>query len=118
MQDDKAQAALATRLLESLTAERAGFVPLVVIVELAWVLSSVYDLNRSHLVDVFEALLRTRELVVECAETAWKALRLFGTSNADFADCLIERAAAVAGCERTLTFDRKAATGCGMELVT
>jgi predicted nucleic-acid-binding protein len=42
---------------------------------------------------VLEILLRTQEIVVANAETLWKAVRLFKASNADFADCLIERAA-------------------------
>ena len=46
MQDDAKQSALATRVLESLTAESPGFVPLVAAVELAWVLSSAYELGR------------------------------------------------------------------------
>ena len=118
MQDDAKQSSLATRLVESLTVESPGFVPLVSVVELAWVLSSAYDLDRGQVVDAFEALLRTKELVVERAETVWKALRVFQSANADFADCLIERSAAVAGCDRTVTFDRGAASGCGMTLVT
>jgi predicted nucleic-acid-binding protein len=116
MQDDPAQSAAASGLLESLTAEAPGFVPMVAAVELAWVLSSAYELDRRQLVDAFEALLRTREIVVERAEAVWKALRLFADSNADFADCLIERSAAAAGCTRTMTFDRAAAKGCGMTL--
>jgi predicted nucleic-acid-binding protein len=56
-------------------------------------------------------------LVVEGAETIWKALRLFVRSTADFADCLVERSAAAAGCVRTMTFDRGAAKICGMALV-
>ncbi len=118
MQDDEAQSALATRLLESLTAESAGFVPLVVVVELAWVLSAAYGLDRTQLVDAFEALLRTKELVVERAEIVWMALRVFGSSTADLADCLIERSASAVGCDRTVTFDRKAAAGCGMTLIS
>lgn len=118
MQDDKAQSALATRVLESLTVDGGGFVPLVVVVELAWVLSSAYGLDRTQLVDAFEVLLRTKELVVERAEIVWKALRVFGSSNADFADCLIERSASAVGCYGTVTFDRKAATGCGMTLIS
>ena len=64
-----------------------------------------------------EGLLRTKEIVIEQAETVWKALRLFHRGNADFADCLIERSAAAAGCERTMTFDRGAVKGCRMRLV-
>ena len=117
MQDDARQSPLATRLVESLTAELPGFVPLVSLVELAWVLSSAYALERAQLVQAFEALLRTQELVVDRAETVWQALRVFQSSSADFADCLIERSAAAAGCDRTMTFDLGAAPRCGMVLV-
>ena len=118
MQDDAKQSPLATRLVESLSAESPGFVPLVSVVELAWVLSSAYELDRAQLVDAFEGLLRTKEIVVDRAETVWKALRVFQSANADFAACLIERSALAAGCERTMTFDRTAAKGCGMRLVS
>lgn len=117
MQDDAKQSPLATRLIESLSPAVPGFVGLVSVVELAWVLSGAYRLERSQLVEAFEALLRTKEIVVERAETVWKALRRFQSANADFADCLIERSAASAGCERTVTFDRGAVKGCGMTLV-
>jgi predicted nucleic-acid-binding protein len=39
MQDDPRQSPRATRLIESLSAEAPGFVPVVTIVELVWVLS-------------------------------------------------------------------------------
>ena len=117
MQDDAKQSALANRFIDSLTAESPGYVALVSVVEIAWVLSSAYNLDRAQLVQAFEGLLRTKELVIENAETVWKAVRSFQSSNADFADCLIERAAAVAGCEKTMTFDRAAAKGGGMTLL-
>jgi predicted nucleic-acid-binding protein len=117
MQDDAKQAPLATRLVESLSAEAPGFVPLVAVVELAWVLSSAYDLNRAQLVEAFEGVLRTKELVTERAEVVWKALRVFQSTNADFADCLIARSAASVECEKTMTFDRGAAKNVGMTLL-
>ena len=117
MQDDARQSPLATRLVESLSAESPGFVPLVSAVELAWVLSSAYGLDRAQLVEAFEGLLRTKEIVIDRAETVWKALRVFQSGSADFADCLIERSAAAAGCARTMTFDRGAVKGCAMVLV-
>lgn len=117
MQDEAKQSALANRLIDSLGADTPGYVALVSVVEIAWVLGSAYDLDRAQLVQAFEGLLRTKELVIENAETVWKAVRSFQTSNADFADCLIERAAVVAGCEKTMTFDRAAAKGCGMTLL-
>lgn len=117
MQDDAKQSPLANRLVESLSAESPGFVPLVSLVELNWVLASAYGLNSEQIVQALEGLLRTKEIVVEKAETVWKALRIFQNTHADLADCLIERSAAAAGCNRTMTFDRGAVKGCGMTLV-
>jgi predicted nucleic-acid-binding protein len=117
MQDDAKQAPQATRFVESLSAEAPGYLPLVAVVELAWVLSSAYDLDRAQLVEVFEGVLRTKELVIERAEVVWKALRAFQSANADFADCLITHSAASAGCDKTMTFDRAAAKSGGMTLL-
>jgi predicted nucleic-acid-binding protein len=117
MQDDVKQSPLATRLIESRSVESRGFVPLVSVVELFWVMSSAYELDRGQLIAALEGLLRTKELVVERAEIVWKALRIFQTANVDFADCLIERSAAAAGCERTMTLDRGAAKNAGMTLL-
>jgi predicted nucleic-acid-binding protein len=117
MQDDSKQAPLATRIVESLSPEAPGFVPLVAIVELSWVLSSAYELDRNQLVEAFDALLRTKELVVECGQVVWKALRLFQRANGDFADCLIASSAEAAGCTRTMTFDRGAVRNGGMTLI-
>lgn len=117
MQDDARQSPQATRLVESLSADIPGFVPLVSVVEMQWILGSCYELDRAQLSDVLEGLLRTKEIVLERAETIWKAVRLYRSSSADFADCLIERSAAAAGCTRTMTFDRSAAKNCGMVLV-
>ncbi|HEX3838791.1 MAG TPA: type II toxin-antitoxin system VapC family toxin [Steroidobacteraceae bacterium] len=117
MQDDIKQSPMATRLVESLTAESPGFVPLVSIVEIGWVLSSAYELSRPQLIEAFEALLRTKELVVEGGETVWKGLRLFQRSGGDFADCLIACSAQAAGCAKTMTFDHGAAKNGGMTLL-
>ena len=118
MQDDPKQSASASRLIESLSAEAPGFVSLICVVELAWVLYSAYELDKAQLTASLEGLLRTKELVVDRAEIVWKALRIYQSSNSDFADCLIERSAAALGCEKTMTFDRGAAKNAGMTLVT
>ena len=107
------KAVAAARLVESLTSQAPGFVPLVVVVKLAWVLSSTYELTRAQLAEALEALLCTKKIVVERADTVWKALRVFKAANADFADCLIERSVVGQGTERTMTFDRGAMKGCG-----
>lgn len=100
MQDDAKQSLKAEKLLESLTVEEPGFVSLVSVVELAWVLSSSYDLDRAQVAQAIELMIRTKTVVVDRADGVMKALRVFKTSSADFADCLIERTAASAGCTR------------------
>jgi predicted nucleic-acid-binding protein len=117
-QDDPAQSAKASKLIESLTSAAPGFVSLVSVVELVWVLQTCYQSARSEVVAVLETLLRTRELTIEQAEVIWQALRRFTHTKADFADCLIERCAHAAGCEYTATFDVNAAKATGMRRLT
>lgn len=114
-QDDPVQSAKASELIESLTTASPGFISLVSIVELVWVLQSCYQSAESDVVMVLETLLRTRELTVEHAEIIWQALRKFVANKADFADCLIERCAHAAGCEYTATFDLNAIKTTGMK---
>jgi predicted nucleic-acid-binding protein len=117
MQDDAKQAAKATELIENLSAETPGFVSLVSVVELVWVLSSSYQLNRSQLAQVLEVLLRSKQLIVDQAEHVVRALRAFSAGTADFADCLIERTASAAGCSKTMTFDTASAKTAGMTMI-
>lgn len=63
---------------------------------------------------MLEALLSTQERLVEDADQVWQALRRYSETNADFADCLIERNAKAAGCKDLVTFDSKAARSLGM----
>lgn len=116
-QDDAIQSPQATQLLESLRADSPGFVSLVALVETAWVLEDRYGAARTRVVETVEALLASRELIVEQADLVRQAAAKFRSTRADFADCLIERAGHAAGCEHTATFDRKAAKMEGMTLV-
>lgn len=114
-QDDPVQSAKASELIESLTTASPGFVSMISIVELVWVLQSCYQSAKSDVVTVLETLLRTRELSLEHAEIIWQALRKFVANKADFADCLIERCAHAAGCKYTATFDLNAVKTTGMK---
>ena len=117
MQDDARQSRLASTLIEKLTVDEPGFVPLVAVIELVWVLSSSFELARAQITSALEILLQTKEIQIERAEVVWRALRIYREGSADFADCLIERSAATAGCLRTMTFDRSAAKHCLMTLI-
>jgi len=110
--DDPAQTPAAIQLMSSLSSNSPGFVSLVVIAELSWVLRSLYSLEKSELEIVLENLLRNDALVVERSEIVWQAFRKFKASNTGFADCLIECSGHAAECIYTLTFDKRAvATG-------
>lgn len=114
MQDDPKQSSTATRLIEALTGESPGFVPIVTLVELVWVLESSYGLDRMEVAAVLERLLRSKEITLDRAELLLPALRAFRAGSADFADCLIARIAQAAGCAETVTFDLRAAKTAGM----
>jgi predicted nucleic-acid-binding protein len=116
-QDDAKQSPKATRLIESLTQDEPGYVSVVAVVELVWVLTSCYASTKGEICEVLEKLLRIKTIVVAQAEVVWKAIRLFQEGKADFADCLIERDGNEAGCSYTNTFDREAAKHCGMRLI-
>lgn len=117
MQDDAKQSAKATKLVESLTVAEPGFIALVSVVELVWVLPACYDLSREQITQALEVLLRAKQLVVDQADQVVRALRVYSSGKADFADCLIERTASSAGCEKTMTFDVGAAKAAGMTLI-
>lgn len=117
MQDDPRQAKLATALMERLTVESPGFLSLVCMTELVWVLESAYALSRSQVAEALTNLINIDVLKVERLPVVAAAVRAFTTGKADFADCLIERLSAHAGCEKTMTFDRNAARSANMVLV-
>jgi predicted nucleic-acid-binding protein len=115
-QDHPAQSAAAVRIMDSLSAELPGFLPLVVIAEVVWVLQFSYGFKRNEIGQVVERLLRSKELVLERAEIVSQALRKFRASRANFNDCLIERCGHAAECQYVLTFDKDAAA-MGMRLL-
>src|SRR5579859_6231167 len=117
MLDDPAQSRAAGRLIDSLTPEAPGFLSLIVLAELAWVLDVSYHFDKEDLVRVLEALLQSKELIVEGAEVVTQALGLYAGGKADFADYLVERSAYTVGCAHTVTFDRRAAASAGMRLL-
>ena len=117
MQDDPKQSAKATALIEQLSPDNPGFIMLVSVVELYWVLTSSYGLTAQQVKQALVVLLRAKQIIVDRADQVLRAFRVFDDGKADFADCLIERTAAAAGCEQTMTFDVGAAKHAGMTLI-
>jgi len=115
--DDPVQTPAAIRLLNSFSLASPGFISLIVLAELVWVLASLYHLEKKEIMDVLETLLRSDGLIVEKSEVAWQALRSFKAGRAGFSDCLIERCAHAAECDYTATFDKRAVS-VGMRLLS
>ena len=118
-QDDREQAAIATRVFADLSPREPGFVSSIVLAEVSWVLATSYRVSREVHGEAIERLLRSTELIIENPEAAYRALALFrsGTS-VQFADALIATTGALAGAAETVTFDRLAAREAGMRLLT
>lgn len=117
-QDDPKQSLQASRLIESLTVEEPGFVGIVSVIEVVWILTACYGATRETISDVLGTLLQVRGIVVAHADVVLQALRVFRQGKADFADCLIKCIADQAMCTCVMTFDRDAAKHCGMQLLS
>jgi predicted nucleic-acid-binding protein len=78
----------------------------VVLCELVWILSAVYEHRKDEIIKIIEAVLLTGQFHIENKGSVEAALEDFKMSKADFPDCLIGHRNLAVGCESTLTFDR------------
>ena len=62
----------------------------------------------AELADAIEKILSAAQFEFEDKNSLWQALAGFRQSGADFADCLIGAKNLAAGCDATLTFDKRA----------
>ncbi|HEY3705081.1 MAG TPA: type II toxin-antitoxin system VapC family toxin [Terracidiphilus sp.] len=115
--DDTKQFNRAQAFLAALTPNAPGFVSLVALAEVTWVLQRRYGMKRVEIARVLEHLLNSPEVVIEGQVAVAQALVQFGRAQSDFSDCLIERCGSVAGCKETVTFDKGAAKMAGMKLL-
>jgi len=108
-QDDPVQSAVAVEIMEQrLSEDNPGFVSIVAVVETVWVLDRAYGLTPQEVAAAVERLLQADTLVVENEQDVFTAMIALKEERGSFADALIAALGARAGCEHTLTFDRKA----------
>ena len=117
VRDDLKQSEAARALLESLTAERPGYVCREVTVELAWVLERAYGYSRDQIATVLEELAATEGLVIEAADDVARAALRYRAGGAGFSDLMILAAAERSGAHPLYTFDQKAARLKGVTLL-
>jgi predicted nucleic-acid-binding protein len=115
--DDPEQAATVRNLLRSRSEEDRFFVNRIVLCELAWTLGRGYGFQRAQVADAIDQVLKSDDLVIEDYDAVGFALYIYRTSRADFPDCLLGVTNGFLGCERTATFDRKAAELDEFELI-
>ncbi|HUI85249.1 MAG TPA: type II toxin-antitoxin system VapC family toxin [Candidatus Binatia bacterium] len=109
LRDEPVQSAKAERLVEQFTESDPGFISAIAVVEIAWVLESVYEFRRNEIAAAIQRMLQIDVLIVEHRFEIYLAIAAFKQRRGDFADALIGAINARAGCGRTVTFDRKAA---------
>lgn len=117
VQDDAAQAKAALDLMATFTEAEPGFICREVLIELVWVLERAYELPRPDVSQVLDGLMEARELVIEAADRVAIAVDRYRKGGPGFADQMIALAGQGAGCQATVTFDRKAAVLPGMSLL-
>lgn len=116
VQDDPDQSAVAAKLLDELTETDQGYLSLVTVVEVYWVLSRAYQVDTARCVELLAGLLDARELRIDRAEVVRAALTAT-QDGLDFADAVIAELGQAAGCQHTVTFDRRAARHGAMRLL-
>ena len=117
VRDDPEQTRLATSFIDSLTYEDPGFITLVSIAEIYWVLDHSFKTSRNEIYLTIQSLLTSREIVIEDDFLVHAALQHYLQTNADFDDCLIAECSRARGCDSIVTFDKKAARAIGFTLL-
>ena len=113
VQDDPTQSPRATEIGEiferRLTEDEPGFVSLVSILEVVWVLKSLFKRSRQEIANDIEMLLAADTLEVQNEQEVYYAVVSLRNGIGTFEDALIGSLGVWRGCWATLTFDEDAA---------
>jgi predicted nucleic-acid-binding protein len=109
-QDDPTHSPRATEIIERrLTEQEPGFVSLVSILEVVWVLKSLFKRSRQEIAHDIEMLLAADTLEVQNEQEVYYAVVSLRNGIGTFEDALIGALGVWRGCSATLTFDEDAA---------
>ena len=116
--DNPEQTEKATHFLEkNCSEETPGYINIIVLVEIVWVLRTAYKYPREKIVALLHRILYNRDLKIEQYKSVLAALEQYETGSADFADYLIGQLNKDQGCQTTVTFDTQAGEGGNFELL-
>jgi predicted nucleic-acid-binding protein len=108
LQDDAKQALQANKIIDQLSNQNPGFINLVTVLEVVWVLRSLLKQTPSQIAAHLENLLVADTLVVQNEQQVFEAAFALKRGAGEFEDALVGTLNACSGCSHTLTFDRKA----------
>lgn len=106
-----------TLVAERCTAERPGFINLVTLCELVWVLATGHGFGRAAIASLVEDLLQAENLVIQAPDLVSAAVAVSRSKPIGLADAIIVEINRSQGCEATVTFDRRASKVPGLELL-
>jgi predicted nucleic-acid-binding protein len=89
VQDDPVQSPRATKVIEKLTEQAPGFVCVVVIAEVVWVLGSVYKAKPLEIADAIERILAIDSLKVQNEQDVYHSVVAVRAGEGTLADALI-----------------------------
>jgi predicted nucleic-acid-binding protein len=107
-EDDPEQARRAAAWIGTAVARGEDcFISAMVLCEMTWVLCGAYDVSKSDLLLTLDRLLATVRFVIGDKDVVRRAVDAYRSGRADFAAYVIGALNQEAGCEKTVTFDRR-----------
>lgn len=104
-QDAQQQGQIVAELIQN---HQPCFISNIVLCELVWVLKGEpYKFSKDEILNTLEAMLQSSAFELENRSNIYQALQRTRQGQADFSDYLIGAIAHEAGCQKTVTFDRK-----------
>jgi len=107
--DDEKQATLIYQLFKQAEANNKSlFVPLLVVLEIIWVLESIYNKSNTEILETLSDVLSMPVLVFKSESVIQSFIDSAHNTSVDLSDLLIAHSAHSFDCQSTLTFDKKA----------
>jgi len=109
VKDDQKQAEIVRNLFKQVETDQGKlFISLLVILEVIWVLESVYEISRQDILGAFQNLLLMPVLSFDGQMALQAFIQSARSGKEGLADLLIAHVAVESGCSGVLTFDKKA----------
>ncbi len=94
-------------ILDASLEKKTLFVPLIVIIELVYVLEKIYKLKKQDIRENVESLLSLQPVEIESENVVLESLRLYAEENIKYGDAMILAKSRIANIKPVYTFDKK-----------